>query len=181
MKKILGKEEKVFFHLPSFNNKFDNLKNMIMTRLFNFSLAKPLLFCMLCLLTFTLTSCGDNDSGSKKQVDESEIFVPDAKDRQAFNVANLLGKLSYDEDTKEWIILPEREQDNMFIHLGDEEGAYMIVSNMKKEYEDYVGTITFSGKTAMKHQIISNSKMRNKTYVYTIELSDIIPTEESHK
>ena len=84
MKKILGKEEKVFFHLPSFNNKFDNLKNMIMTRLFNFSLAMPLLFCLLYLLTFTLTSCGDNDSGSKKQVDESEIFVPDAKDRQAF-------------------------------------------------------------------------------------------------
>lgn len=152
-----------------------------MTRLFNFSLANPSLFCMLCLLTFTLISCGDNDNASKKQVDESEIFVPDTKDRQAFNVANLFGKLSYDEDTKEWIILPEREQDNMFIHLGDEEGAYMIVSNMKKEYEDYVGTIIFSGKAAMKHQIIFNSKIGNKTYVYTIELSDITPTEESHK
>lgn len=153
-----------------------------MKHLISFSSGTSLLACLLCVLTLFFSSCGDNENVNKKQKNEEpELILPEARDKQPFVVTNLCGELSYDKELKEWIIYPEREQSGMFIQLGDEEGAYMIISDMKKEYANYAGSITFSGKAAMKHLLIYNSDIGAKTYVYTIELSRIAPAEENGK
>lgn len=136
----------------------------------------------LCVLAFLLSACGDNENVNKKQeATIPEVIVPSAKDRQPFVVTNLLGELTYDEQQKEWIIFLKREQPGMFIQLGDEEGAYMVVSNMKKDYEKYVGPVSFSGEAAMKHKLVYDVDLGKVTYVYTVNLINFFSTGGDNK
>lgn len=124
-----------------------------------------------------LSACGDNENASEKNEETPEIVVPE--ERQSFVVTNLLGALSYDENEKEWIISPEREQSGMFIQLGDAEGMYMIVYRMTKEYESCVGSVSFSGKVTPKHNLLYNGGA--VVHVYTVELTNLSLAEESNK
>lgn len=130
--------------------------------------------CLLCALVLSLSACGDSENVSKRSEEAPEIVIPE--NRSPFVVTNLLGTLSYDEDEKKWIISPEREQSGMFIQLGDEEGAYMLVSNMKKDYEKYVGSVSFSGEVTMKHKLVYDVDLGKVTYVYTVKLTNISST-----
>lgn len=141
----------------------------------NFSLFQvSLLACLLCALTLSLTSCGDNENASKPYEEKPEVVVP--QDRKPVSVSDVLGTLSYNEELREWIIVPIYEQPNMFVQLGDDEGMYLIVSKMKKAYETYAGVISFSGTAKPKHNLLY--KGGSVTHVYTVELSKIAPTEE---
>ncbi|MCD8093400.1 MAG: hypothetical protein LUF01_11440 [Bacteroides sp.] len=91
-------------------------------------------------------------------------------------MSDVLGTLSYNEELREWIIVPIYEQPNMFVQLGDDEGMYLIVSKMKKAYETYAGAISFSGTAKPKHNLLY--KGGSVTHVYTVELSKIAPTED---
>lgn len=141
----------------------------------NFSLFQvSLLACLLCALSLSLASCGDNENPSKPYEEKPEVVVP--QDRKPVSVSDVLGTLSYNEELREWIIVPIYEQPNMFVQLGDDEGMYLIVSKMKKAYETYAGAISFSGTVKPKHNLLY--KGGSVTHVYTVELSKIAPTEE---
>ncbi len=150
---------------------------MIMKTLFKVLSELSLSVCLLCALAFFLSACGDNANVSEKNEETPEIIVPE--ERQPFAVTNLLGALSYNEYEKEWIISPKREQSGMFIQLGDDEGVYMIVSGMKKEYESYTGSVSFSGKVTPKHNLLYNGGA--VVHVYTVELTNLSLVEEGNK
>lgn len=144
-----------------------------MKRLFTILSGMSLFAC----LFLVLFACGDNENVSKPHDEKPEISVP--TDRTPFVITDLIGALSYDKTEKAWIISPEREQPGMFIQLGDSESLYIIVSNLKKEYESLSGPVTFSGKVTPKHNLLYASSV--VTHVYTIELSTISSAEEGDK
>lgn len=132
------------------------------------------IICLLFILSFSILSCKDDDDDSYPKV-----TYPTEEQKQPFTITNMKGTLYFEERDQKWAITPDREEFTAIKQLGFEEGAYIIISNMKNEYKPYEGPVTFSGEERLTHFLDYNMDMGHLIYVYTIQLTDIDPIESN--
>lgn len=117
---------------------------------------------LICIIsTLSFWSCKDKEDEYPKKVYPTES--------KEYALKDALGRVRYDEELKEWVIIPDKSS----FYVGDEDGCYFVISGVDEQYKEYEGDVIFSGDIALLYYIEYGDVFDSTVYYYSIHLTSI--------
>lgn len=117
---------------------------------------------LICIIsTLSFWSCKDKEDEYPKKVYSTES--------KEYALKDALGRVRYDEELKEWVIIPDKSS----FYVGDEDGCYFVISGVDEQYKEYEGDVIFSGDIALLYYIEYGDVFDSTVYYYSIHLTSI--------